>query len=53
MELMGINTNGVNTTSYQYLEDLLYQHDRWNMDLLKHLFPHNVVTKISYSPSRW
>lgn len=43
---MDINTNGVNTSSYQHLEVLLDQHGQWNVDLLKHMFPQNVVTKL-------
>lgn len=46
MKLMDINIYGVNKTSYQYLEDLLDQHDPWNTNLLKHLFSQNMVTKI-------
>lgn len=43
---MDINTVGVNTTSYQHLKDLLDQHGQWNIDILKHLFSKNLVTKI-------
>lgn len=46
MKLMDINTNGVNANSYQYLEDSLDQHGKWNVDLLKYLFSQNVVTNI-------
>lgn len=32
MKLMDINTYSVNTTYYNHLEDLLDQHDQWNVD---------------------
>lgn len=43
---MDININYVNSPSYQRSKDLLNKHGQWNVDLLKNLFPQNLVTKI-------
>lgn len=38
MKLMDINTDGVDTSSYQHLEDLLDQHGKYNMIIVKKIF---------------